>query len=160
MNFEQKYTVTMKKVLILTIISLITIKGMAQLNPVTWSFSAKKTGDKTFEVHMTATIQDGWHLYSQKQPADAIAIPTAFAVNANPLFTLEGKIKEVGKMEVMNDKELGVSANQYSQTVDFVQKIKLKANVKTNFSGTVEYQTCDDKKCLPPKKVNFSVAIR
>ena len=91
---------------------------------------------------------------------DAIAIPTAFTFNANPLFKLDNKIKEVGKMEVMKDATLGVSANHYSNTVVFVQRIKLKANVKTNFSGNVEFQTCDDKKCLPPKKVNFSVAIK
>ena len=59
----------------------------------------------------------------------------------------------------MKDVKLGISANQYSNFVEFVQKIKLKANVKTNFSGSVEYQTCDDKKCLPPKTVNFSIAI-
>lgn len=150
----------MKKIALLVFIVLAASFANAQLNPVTWSFSAVKTGDKMYEIHMKATIQDGWHLYSQKQPEDAIAIPTAFVVNPNPLFSLDGKIKEVGKMEVMNDKELGVSANQYSKTVDFVQKIKLKGSAKTNFSGTVEYQTCDDKKCLPPKKVNFSVAIK
>lgn len=150
----------MKRLLILVLISFVAIKGHTQLNPVTWSFSSKKTGDKMYEVHITATIQSGWHLYSQKQPNDAIAIPTSFTVSRNPLFSIEGKIKEVGKMEVMNDKELGVSANQYSQTVDFVQKIKLKSNVKTSFNGSVEYQTCDDKKCLPPKTVNFSIAIK
>lgn len=131
----------------------------AQLNPVTWTFSAKKVGDKLYEIHLKATIQSNWHLYSQKQPEDAVINPTAFVINANPLFSREGKIKEVGKMEVMKDAALGISANQYSNTVDFVQKIKLKANVKTNFSGSVEYQTCDDKKCLPPKKVTFSVPL-
>lgn len=139
---------------------LLTISVQAQLNPVTWSFSAKKVADKTYEVQMVATMQTGWHLYSQIQPDDAIAIPTTFTITPNPLFTLDGKIKEVGKMEVMKDKDLGVSANQYSKTVTFVQKIKLKANVKTNFKGNVEYQTCDDKKCLPPKTVNFDIAIK
>ncbi len=139
---------------------LLTISLQAQLNPVSWSFSAKKVGDKTYEVQMVATMQTGWHLYSQVQPEDAIAIPTTFTITPNPLFTLDGKIKEVGKMEVMKDKDLGVSANQYSKTVTFVQKIKLKANVKTNFKGNVEYQTCDDKKCLPPKTVNFDIAIK
>jgi thiol:disulfide interchange protein DsbD len=132
----------------------------AQPGPVTWSFTASKISDKTYEVHMKASIQGGWHLYSQSQPADAIAIPTTFTINANPLFTKEGKIKEVGKMEVMKDVSLGISANQYSREVDFVQKIKLKGNVKTNLTGNVEYQTCDDKKCLPPKTVNFSIALK
>lgn len=109
---------------------------------------------------MKATIQPGWHLYSQNQPKDAIAIPTAFTFNPNPLLSRDGKVKELGKMEVMNDKELGVSANQYSLTVDFVQKVKLKSAVKTNLTGNVEYQTCDDKKCLPPKTINFSIGIK
>jgi hypothetical protein len=141
-------------------ILLLTLSAHAQLNPVSWSFSVNKTGDKYYEIHMKATIQQSWHLYSQTQPDDAIAIPTTFTILPNPLFKTEGKINEIGKMEKMKDETLGVAAHQYSTTVDFVQRIKLKSNVKTNFSGNVEYQTCDDKKCLPPKKINFSVAIK
>jgi len=132
----------------------------AQLNPVSWSFSAKKIADKTYEVHLTATMQSGWHLYSQTQPDDAIAIPTGFRINSNPLLELDGKIKEVGKMEKFHDAKLELSANQYSGKVDFVQVVKLKANVKTNLSGSVEFQTCDDKKCLPPKTVNFNIPVK
>ncbi len=150
----------MKKLFVLTGFVFAAFGARAQLNPVIWSFSAQKVADKTYEIHMKATIQNGWHLFSQKQPEDAIAIPTAFSIRANPLFKPDGNIKEVGKMEVMKDAVLGISANQYANTVDFVQKIKLKSNVKTNFTGNVEYQTCDDKKCLPPKTVNFNVAIK
>jgi len=131
----------------------------AQSHPVSWTFTAKKTSDKTYEVHMTATIQKGWHLYSQDQPEDAIANPTAFTLTANPLLSLDGKIKEVGKMEKFKDKQLGLSANQYSEKVDFVQVVKLKGAAKTSVSGSVEFQTCDDKKCLPPKTVNFNIAL-
>ena len=109
---------------------------------------------------MKATIDEKWHLYSQMQPEDAIVNPTAFTFNPNPLYSMEGKVKEDGKMEKYNDKQLGISANQYSHTVLFTQKIRLKANVKTNVTGNVEFQTCDDKKCLPPKTVPFSIAIR
>jgi hypothetical protein len=150
----------MKKLLVLTVVVFAALSGKAQLNPIMWSFSAKKTGDKSYEIQMKATIQNKWHLYSQTQPDDAIINPTAFTINANPLFKLDGKIIEIGKMEKFKDKELGVSANQYSTTVTFVQKVKLKANVKTNFTGNVEYQTCDDHQCLPPKKVNINVAIK
>lgn len=150
----------LKRLFFLALIIPAALTATAQLNPITWSFTATKVADKTYDVHMKATIQSSWHLYSQSQPADAIASPTSFIINANPLFTKEGKIKEVGKMEVMKDASLGISANQYSNTVDFVQKIKLKAAVKTNFTGTVEYQTCDDKRCLPSKTVNFSVQIK
>jgi hypothetical protein len=150
----------MKKFFALAVIILAALTSQAQLNPVSWTFSTKKIADKTYEIHMTATMQNKWHLYSQTQPDDAIAIPTTFTINPNPLFSLEGKIKEVGKMEKFHDAKLDLSANQYSNTVNFVQVVKLKANVKTNFSGNVEFQTCDDEKCLPPKTVNFNVAIK
>jgi len=132
----------------------------AQLNPVTWTFTATKIGDKTYEVHMKATLQNGWHLYSQIQPENAFANPTTFTFNKNPLLKLDGKIREVGKMEKFHEAKLDLSANQYSNTVDFVQVVKVKVNAKTTLTGSVEYQTCDDKKCLPPRTVTFSAAIQ
>lgn len=129
------------------------------INPVQWTYTAKKIADKTYEVHLTANILPSWHLYSQTQPDDAINMPTEVLFSKNPLVTLSGAVKEVGKMQVFKDEKLKISANQYSGKVDFVQVVKLKANVKTNIVGSVEYQTCDDKKCLPAKKVDFTVAL-
>jgi len=151
----------MKKIILGSLLICLTGILHAQvLKPVLWSFTSKKIGDKIYELHITASIQSGWHVYSQKQPADAIANPTEIIFNSNPLVSLTGKPVESGKMEIYKDKKLGISANQYSNKVDFVQKIKLKANVKTNMVGSVEFQTCDDKKCLPPMKVDFSIAVK
>lgn len=149
----------MKKFIALPILLLSALVLKAQ-NPVTWSFSAKKIDDKTYEVHMTANIQSGWHVFSQNQPDDAIAIPTGFKLNNNPLLSLEGKVKEVGKLEKFRDEKLDISANQYSNKVDFVQTVKLKAKAKTNVTGSVEFQTCNDEKCLPAKTVTFSIALK
>lgn len=138
---------------------LFAVMGISAQNPITWTFTSKKITNGNYEIHMTATIDKGWHLYSQEQPDDAIAMGTTFTITGNPLIEKVGKIKEEGKLEKFHDKELKLSAHQYSNTVDFVQTIKLKGKAKTNFSGSVEYQTCDDKKCLPPKTVNFKVAL-
>lgn len=148
----------MKKTGLLSIVFFCSLLVSAQ-NPISWTFTAKKLGTNTYEIHMTAAIQNEWHLYSQNQPEDAIAIPTSFTIKRNPLIALNGKIKEIGKLEKFKDENLGLSANQYSKKVDFVQVVNLKGKVKTNFSGSVEYQTCDDKKCLPPKTVNFNVTL-
>lgn len=148
----------MKKAVLVSVSIFLMFAAFGQ-HPVSWNFSAKKLDDKTYEVYMTANIQNGWHLYSQIQPEDAIAIPTTFTINKNPLVKLDGKIKEMGTMEKFTDAKLGLSANQYSRKVEFVQLIKLKGKAKTNFSGNVEFQTCDDKKCLPPKTVNFNVSL-
>ena len=146
------------KAVLLSAFLFVTMAMSAQ-NPVTWTFTSKKLTDNSYEIRMVATIEKGWHLYSQEQPDDAIAGPTTFAITSNPLIEKVGKIKEIGKLEKFHDKELEISANQYSEKVEFVQTIKLKGKVKTSFSGSVEYQTCDDKKCLPPKTVNFKVAL-
>ena len=149
----------MKKLLFLSLSFLLVHFAFAQ-SPVSWSFASKKVSDNVYEVRLTATMQPGWHLYSQSQPADAIAIPTSFNFNNNPLLTLDGKTKELGKLEKYKDPALGVTANQYSNKVDFVQLVTVKGKAKTNVTGKLEYQTCDDKKCLPPKTVNFSIALK
>jgi hypothetical protein len=148
----------MKK-LIFTFSLFLMVAAASAQNPVSWTFTSKKINDKIYELHLTATVQRGWHLYAQDQPKDAIAQPTSFSFNRNPLLKFEGKVKEVGVMEKYRDKVLDVSANQYSNRVDFVQVVKLKAKAKTAITGNLEYQTCNDEKCLPPKTVNFTLTL-
>lgn len=143
-------------------LSTVLIVGFASaqaLNPVSWNFSSKKIGDNVYEIQMVATIQQGWHLYSQTQPKDAIAEPTSFAFNKNPLLQFDGKVKEVGNLEKFKDKELDISANQYSNKVTFIQRVKLRGKAKTNVTGKLTFQTCNDEKCLPAKTINLSIAL-
>lgn len=149
-----------KSLLFLSLVCSVAIASAQIASPVSWTFNSKKISDNLYEVQMMANIQAGWHLYAQAQPKDAIAIPTSFQFSNNPLLQLDGKVKESGKMEKFTDKELGVSANQYSKQVIFTQKVKLKGKAKSNLSGNVTYQTCDDKKCLPPKTVTFNIALK
>ena len=143
-------------------LSTVLIVGFASahaLNPVSWNFSSNKIGDNVYEIQMVATIQQGWHLYSQTQPKDAIAEPTSFAFNKNPLLQFDGKVKEVGNLEKFKDKELDISANQYSNKVTFIQRVKLRGKAKTNVTGKLTFQTCNDEKCLPAKTINLSIAL-
>ncbi len=128
-------------------------------NPVSWSFNSKKIAENLYEIQMIAIVQQGWHVYSQNQPKDAIAQPTTIVFNKNPLLELDGKVKEVGNLEKFKDKELDISANQYSNKVVFTQKVKLKGKAKTNVTGKLTYQTCNDEKCLPAKTINLSISL-
>lgn len=150
----------MKKSVFVLFSMIVTLAAASQaLNPVSWTFTSKKISDRIYEVQILATIQSGWHLYSQTQPGDAIAVPTSFSFNKNPLVVFDGKVKEVGKLQKYKDKKLGVSANQYSNKVVFIQKVKLIGKARTNVTGKLEYQTCNEEKCLPPKTINLSVAL-
>lgn len=128
-------------------------------NPVKWTYSAQKLSTGKYELHMTAIVEKGWHIYSQNTP-DGGPVPTAFAFTKNPLVTLSGPVKETGKLETHFEKLFDVEVKQYSDKVDFVQTVTVKGNVKTNVAGKVEYMLCNDKECLPPKEVNFSIALQ
>ncbi len=149
----------MKKFLIALAVLVLGNTVYAQ-NPVSWLFSSKKIKDQVYEIQMIANIQPGWHLYAQSQPKDAIAQPTSFKFNNHPLLAFDGKVKEVGKLEKYKDDVLDVSAYQYSNKVVFTQVVKLKGKAKTAVTGKLEYQTCDDKKCLPPKTIPFTIALK
>jgi thiol:disulfide interchange protein DsbD len=133
---------------------------MAQVkNPVKWTYSAQKLSTGKYELHMTAIVEKGWHIYSQNTP-DGGPVPTAFTFTKNPLVTISGPVKETGKLETHFEKLFDVEVKQYSDKVDFVQTVTVKGNVKTNVAGKVEYMLCNDKECLPPKEVNFSIALQ
>ena len=72
---------------------------------------------------------------------------------------LDGSVKEIGKVVRKFESVWGGSVNYYEKTVNFVQVVKLKANVKTNLAGKVEFMVCDEKKCLPPSNVDIKVNV-
>ena len=154
----QIYYITMKQAFLLVLVSFITLGASAQ-SPVKWSYTATKLSPGLFEVHLTASIQSGWHIYAQEQPSDAIALPTAIQFSKNPLLLMEGNLKEVGHKEQYKDADLGITAFQYEEKVDFVQQVKLKLKGKTNVSGSITYQACTNEKCLPPATTNFSISL-
>ena len=128
------------------------------LNPVTWTAVSKKVKKDIYEIHLTAQLDKGWHIYSQNTPEGG-PVPTSITFAINPLITLEDKWKEVGKLEQHHEKLFGVDVKQYSDKVEFVQTVKLKAAVKTSAGVAVEYMVCNDRQCLPPVTKKFSVAL-
>ena len=126
-------------------------------NPVKWTYTAKKIADKTYELHITANIDGNWHIYAQD--AGKGPEPTSFSFIANPLVKLDGKVKEAGKLEKSYDPNFNSTLKYYSKQVDFIQKVKLRSTATTLVNGTVTFMVCNDKKCLPPKEVPFSIKL-
>ncbi|HVW59382.1 MAG TPA: protein-disulfide reductase DsbD domain-containing protein [Puia sp.] len=151
----------MKRSILFSVLFFTLLEERAQrdLHPVAWQYNARKIAEKTYEVHLTAQLAAGWHAYSQHQPEDAVAQPTEIRFKSNPLIGLPGKIREVGTMEKWKDDATGIQANQYADQVDFIQVIKLKANVRTSISGSLTYQVCTNEMCLPPRTDNFVVPL-
>lgn len=150
----------MKKILSLALGLVILSAVNAQVkSPVHWSFSSKRINATTYEVHLTAVIDNGWHIYSQTTPEGG-PVPTSIEYLQNPLLTINGATKEVGKLEQHNEPLFGVDVKQFSNKVDFVQVVSLKGKAKTALNGTIEFMTCNDHECLPPSTQKFSVALK
>ena len=73
---------------------------------------------------------------------------------------MNGKTKEVGKLEKNYDKNFGAVIGTFAGKVDFIQAVNLKVASKTTLSGTIEYMVCNDVKCLPPVSIPFEVTIQ
>lgn len=107
---------------------------------------------------ITASVEKPWHIYSQNTGAGG-PVPTSFSFKKNPLVSVEGKTIELGKLQKVYDNNFKTEVLYYSGQVVFKQLVKVRGNVKTNISGTVEYMVCDDQQCLPPTKKSFDVKL-
>ena len=95
-----------KKTVVGMLLLLFAFYADAQINnPVIWNYTAKKIADKTYELHITASINANWHLYAQGAGTGPEPT-TAFTFTKNPLINFDGNVKEVGKMEKYYDKNM------------------------------------------------------
>ncbi len=148
----------MKKIYLILFSVFFTGIVYAQIeNPVKWSYTAKKISDKVYDIYVTATLDAKWHIYAQD--AGEGPEPTTLSFGKNPLLSLDGKVKEDGKLEKQYDKNFGSTLKFYSQKVSFVQRVKLKSPVATVVKGSITYMVCNDSKCLPPKEIPFTVKV-
>ncbi len=150
----------MKRLSLSVIALLVTAFSFAQRqNPVSWNYEAIKKSADTYEIVLTATVEEPWHIYSQNTGKGG-PIPTAVVFKPNPLVTKNGKVKELGKLEKVFDKNFNTDVLYFSDKVKFVQLVKVKGGIKTNLSGTIEYMVCDESQCLPPVKKSFDLKLQ
>jgi hypothetical protein len=149
----------MKKILLPTLLLAIAHVSPAQSGKqVQWSYAARKIADKTYEVHMIANINGGYHLYAQDVDGESTAA-TTFTFTKNPLINLDGRVRENGKAINKFETALKHVVKYYEKNVDFIQVVKLTGNVKTSLTGKVEFEVCNETHCLPPSEVEINVKI-
>jgi len=144
---------------VLALIFATSVSALGQSSKqVSWSFSSKKIADNTYEIHMTANIDDDWHLYAQNVGVEG-PLPTTFTFTKNPLLIADNKVKEIGNVIKKKEEVWGGVVHYYEKQVDFVQVVKLKGNVKTNVAGKIEFMVCNEERCLPPSTIDFKLNI-
>jgi hypothetical protein len=143
------------KSILLSLVSLFCFSAVtAQHNPVSWQASYKATSKTEGEIIVVATIEKGWHTYSQKTVADG-PIATSFTFTPSKQYSLVGKTEE-SKPHEEYVKAFEAKISVFTDKAEFKQKIKHTGKVAT-VAIKVEYMCCNDMMCLPPKTLDLSV---
>jgi len=148
----------MKKIISLLFV-LISITVSAQIFiPVEWEFSQKQLSDTEIELQFKATIDDGWHLYSQ-HIGDEGPVPTEFTFITEGGYELIDGVTEGEPIEEF-DPNFDMLLKYFGHEAIFTQRIKVTAAEDFKLAGDVYFMVCDEAQCLPPEVAEFSFEIK
>lgn len=152
----------MKRKVFATVLSLFVFASFAfaqMSDPVKWTFTAKQTaGSDVAEIVVTATIDAGYHLYSQK-PVENGPIPTEFTFDKSKDYELVGKPSEPKGVTHFQE-EFGANVTYFDGKAVFVQKIKVLTEKDFTIKGSYSYMVCNDGACVPFFDNAFSVNVK
>lgn len=145
----------MKKILFSLIVSFLAFAAYAQIQePVKFKTELKNVSATEVEIVFTASIEQGWHVYSTDL-GDGGPISATFNTDKLAGAQLDGKLRPVGKEIASFDKLFEMDVRYFEHTAQFVQKLKLTGG-DYQVTGYLEYGACNDENCLPPTQVEFS----
>lgn len=145
------------KTKIILLFLLITLPLSAQiLEPVKWNITEQKVDESTLELHFKATIEEGWHLYSNELPDGG---PLATEVTYTTLEGVEPSgVLISDKKSVEEYVELfSMVLNFFEKEVTFVQRLKI-LSPDYKIEGAIRYMGCNNLTCLTPTTEEFKFA--
>ena len=148
----------MKKIFLLLSLLIFSISTFSQIHdPVKWSTSVENISDSEYDLIIQATIDSGWHLYSQKVP-DNGPIATTFVFEKNENYELVGNTSEE-KGHTTFDSVFEMKIKYFENKAVFKQRIKTLSKNASVIIGEVEFMVCDDTSCLPPTFIDLNFQI-
>ncbi|MEP7263754.1 MAG: cytochrome c biogenesis protein CcdA [Bacteroidota bacterium] len=121
-----------------------------------WDYSVEKKGKETILV-IKATMNPGWHLYSQFTPAGG-PMSTSFSFTPSKDYKLIGKAEE-SAIKTYYDSTFEVNVQVFEHDPVFRQKIEVLSEKKFTIKGTVDGQACNDQTCVLINTVNLKFVI-
>ena len=99
---------------------------------------------------VTATIENGWHINSNK-PLDDFVIPTKLIFDGTELVSAEYPPHTVRTFTFSGGQKLAV----YEGTIQIPFTAKLQTG--DTIKGKLHYQACNDNVCLPPRDAEVTI---
>ncbi len=136
----------MTRKIFFTFISIFTLNAQ-DIEPVEWEYDVNKINDTEYNISFSASILDGWKLYSQFSP-DEGALPTSFKFINN--------ISDFEADELFNEDDYIVGFDNvfkmdlfyYENDANFNQNIKLLDKDLNQIKVEIDYSSCDDELCI------------
>ena len=123
--------------------------------PITWDNSFEMVSDTEAVASFTATIDNGWHLYSTHLP-DGGPSPTVGVWDKisglEPTGDLTPDHAPIEKVDEMFE----LTLSWWEQKVTLTQHFKVTDPSTVHLEGYVEYSSCNDETCIPPTKEPFT----
>jgi thiol:disulfide interchange protein len=154
MNCKNKY---MKSLYSLFVTLLITVVSYGQIqDPVKWNFELGAVVENEVDLILTATIEEGWHMYAQD--AGEGPVSTNFTFFENTAIQYIGNVNE-GIPQEEYDPNFESVLRYFETKAVFTQRIKLLSNESSIVKGEFEFMVCNSSMCLPPEWVDVEVIL-
>ena len=149
--------IQMKKMTMTVVMVFMAVSAMAQMmNPVHFKSELKTGKGAEAEIVFTATIDDGWHVYSTDLGNDG-PIEATFNVVKMDGAEKVGKLQPKGNVIKKFDKMFEMELKYFEKQAQFVQKIKF-TKPTYDIDCYLEYGACNDQSCMPPAEVSLKVS--
>jgi len=131
------------------------------LAPVTLSAKAEShpRAGEVVNISIHTELDEGWHIWGVYNVPEG-PIPTSIETNDEKVIKT-GKVREPAPI-VKFDEGFEIDIPYHEKTLDFILPVLLKDDLNignAELMVSVQYQTCNDRMCLPPKTVNLKVPL-
>ncbi len=136
----------------LLILSVLALHAQ-MVEPIHVTSAFKQLKGAEAELTFSATIDDGWHVYSTGLSNDG---PVAASFHALKMEGAElvGKLQTRGQEIKQYDQMFGMELRYFEHAVTFVQKVRF-TKPEYDIDCYVEYGACNDQMCLPPSEISL-----
>ncbi len=115
-------------------------------------------GDGTVDLDFHASVEEGWHVYSQLlDPFDG-PIPTSFTIETEGVTTADSVAAEC-EPHLEYDPNFMMDLLYFEKDVHWVHTLSFPGAIPSTVKGYVTFMVCDESKCLPPEDVDFELAL-
>lgn len=132
---------------------ILTLNPVNAQEVVKWHVSYSEQ-QKSIEIK--ASIQDGWHLYSQHIENNVGPVPTSFSFKSSDDFLLKGGVIEPKPIKKY-DENFEATLDFFEHEALFIQEIE--ALKPTSLDLTITYMVCNETMCLPPVDYKYKLDI-